>query len=252
MAAALAGVFVFAATPDAGAVASLRISDGTTTIVIADGSGIDGDSDTGVIVYNAPNGTFANWTISVSTGLTKPAFGLSNLPMMELNFVALYNNAGAAGSLTIDFTDTAFTGPTPASFGAKYGGNIATGATLTYTTYRDNANNAFADGADNDSNGSLPVVNTTTPGTGQPDAANLMTNSGTLTDLQSSFLWTAALTNSNPYSLTQRIAITQAAGSFRTTSGDATLFTPDGGMTAALLGFTFLGIAGLRRKFATA
>lgn len=233
LAAVVVGALALVATPKAEATASLRISDGTTTVTISDNAAGDLDGSTGSILFNSAVNQFAGWTISMSLGVTKPLNGAANFPIMEMNFTAIYNNASAGSTLTIQFTDTDFTGPSPTSFGATYGGNVAAGASLVYTTYRDNNNNPFADGADADT---------------LPDAGTLISTSPTYTGTQGGTQWTPMLSNTNPYSLTEQIVLTQSAGLGRTNSGDATLQTPDGGFTAALLGFGFLGLAGIRRK----
>lgn len=239
----MSGALLVAASAPALAVAELRISDGTNSVTIVDGGAGDLDSAAGSILFNAAPGTFAGWTISLDMGVTKPQIGGANFPQMELNFVAVYNNSAVGSTLTLQFTDTDFTGPTPTSFGATYGGNLAAGASLVYTTYRDNANDPFADGADADG-----PAGSTVPGAGAPDAGNVITTSQNYTGVQGGTVWTPMLTNSSPYSLTQQIVLTQAAGLGRSNSGDATLMTPDGGSTLCLLGMAMAGLAGIRRK----
>lgn len=137
----------------ANATAILRITDviGGTVVTIVDDSGSDGNPSTpGQISYNGAVGP--NWTINVVTGLTKPVQGSPAVPSMDINSVDRTTNAAlsaaASGStLRIEFTDTSFGPLVPGTaFSAGIGGTIQNrpGAGLTYATYFDAGNVAFA------------------------------------------------------------------------------------------------------------
>ena len=197
----------------ASAVASLSLFDGTTTVNVADGSGGDSNANTGAVTFN---GAIGVWTINVSTGLSKPILGSSSSPEMDLNSVDF---SSAAGTLVIRFTDDGFNTPGGGSAYATIGGTLANtaGNSITYKTYQ--------------------IIGGTT---------NLLTTISANTTPFSG-VGSAPTTPSGSYSLVQEITIVhKAKGS---TSFDATLTVPDGGMTAALLGFGLLGVEGLRRKF---
>jgi hypothetical protein len=99
--AVLAMVLLLGVTPLAHAVPTLTLTDGTTTITVADGDSIDpttfvGDySPTpGVVTYA---GALGVWNINVSTGIS-----LTGVPFMDL---LSGNGSTSAGTLTITFTD---------------------------------------------------------------------------------------------------------------------------------------------------
>jgi len=84
-------------------IASLTISDGTTTIVVTDGGASDSNPLSGVITWI---GAIGVWNINVDTGFTKPAIGSTTNPNMDLSFAA---NSTALGMLTLTFADSGFT-----------------------------------------------------------------------------------------------------------------------------------------------
>ncbi len=92
-------------TPRAHAVPTLTLFDGTTTIVVTDGSGLDQSGAAGVVTFN---GVIGVWDINVTTGLTKPVLGSASAPEMDLNSI---DHSTGAGILTITFSETGFTAP---------------------------------------------------------------------------------------------------------------------------------------------
>lgn len=199
------------------ALPSLRISDGTTTITIADNGVGDGNAASGVVMWS---GTVGVWDINVNTGLTKPTQGSALNPYMDLNFI---DHSSAAGTLTLWFSETDF-GPSNGSALAHIGGTAQ--GSVSYSTYWSSSNALFA-------------------------TSTLLTNQGPFAGGAYSGTSTAGpLNNSGPYSLTQVISLTHSASG--TTSGDAELSVPDSGTSILLLGagLTGLGLFGrFRRRF---
>ncbi len=198
------------------AVPTMKISDGITTLTIADGSGSDSNPGAGLVTWI---GTIGVWNINVNTGVTKPAFGDAENPYMDLNFVNGSSSSG--GTLTIWFSETDFTknGTAFAAIGGTTAGMVS------YETYYDSANALFGN------SGAL-----TNQGFG-PGAFSGTATGGPVMD-------------PNVYSLTQKITITH--GQQGVSSGDAELTVPDSGSTIALLGAALatLGLISRRRKVA--
>ncbi|HBH61495.1 MAG TPA: hypothetical protein DDX85_07110, partial [Nitrospiraceae bacterium] len=94
----------FLNTQSAHALATIRLSDGTTTFDVADGSGLDSNPNTGAVTYVGAVGT--NWWLNVTTGITKPALGSAGSPQMDLNDISL--TSYSAGNLSILFSETDF------------------------------------------------------------------------------------------------------------------------------------------------
>src|SRR6476659_7932600 len=87
------------------ATAQLRLSDGTTTIIVTDGAINDGLSTPGAVLYNGAVGS--NWKVNVTVGITKPQVGTANQPVLELH---TQNISQSAGQLTVQFTEINYTG----------------------------------------------------------------------------------------------------------------------------------------------
>lgn len=206
------GVLALAAVPPAHAVPMLRISDGTNTVTIADGSGIDSNSLTGAVTYS---GAVGNFMLNVSTGVSTPILGSQTWPHLDLSSVDISGTTG--GTLTILFSDN--------SFGASAGGVMASiggtsYGTVSYSTYYDASNTLLA-------------------------TSSLMTSQGLLGGVFSGTSYSELALN-YPYSLTQQLVI--AHSGYGATSFNAELKVPDGGSTVALLGAVLVGLEGFRRK----
>lgn len=137
---ALAASLVLGASAQAAPI--LRISDGTTTVTVADGSsGSCGDTiaSPGIVGLNCSIGS---WLLNVVVGIGHDVLG----NQIHLNSLNVSSSSG--GTLTVALTDTDFvnTGGYPAlSFGGGIGGYSA--GTVNYWMYVDDANTPFGSGA---------------------------------------------------------------------------------------------------------
>ena len=124
------------ATLNAGATAQMRLSDGTPagTITITDNGPGDVDPTVGQIFYIGPVG--ANWNVNAAVGSTYPKAGTPTTPIMDLN---VNNDSAAAGTLTIDWSDSGFTAGGAAALSI---GGISDG-TVTYQVWTDPGNTNF-------------------------------------------------------------------------------------------------------------
>ena len=194
------------------AIPTLTLSDGTTTIMVTDGSSMDLNPLAGAVtVVNAPLG---NFILNVSTGLTKPLSGSPSAPSLDLNSVVF---ATGAGNLTITFGETGFNA-FPGMLTGKVGGTVADGGSLTNIVMQ--------------------------------NALNLVTN-GPFGPGEFKGSGSAALIDGAPYSLTQTAILTFGSGQ-STTSFDAMASVPgvpDGGTTVTMLGIGLLAMGAARRLY---
>jgi hypothetical protein len=201
------------AAPGSATASSIKISDGITTLVIADGSLSDSDTTAGIVKYV---GTLGVWKLDLF-GITKPEDGSATDPYLYLHDFSASSTSAASSTLTIWFSDTGF-GPTGTYTVAEIGG--VTAGSVTYETFT---------------------------GTGLFDETTLLTSlafpSGAFSGTDIGTVTGAV----GPYSLTDKVTITHGAGSKVKTSFDATLTVPDGGTTLSLLGLSLLGLVAASR-----
>lgn len=202
------------------ALPQLRLTSGAATCTLSDNAaaavcagGATGSFDLSAI-DGAVAGTFTLgvWTVNVSTGITKPFIGTAASPYMDLNTV---NVSSGAGTLTVEFTETDFTGTGSSRivFGGTSNGN---GGSVTYSAYASALNTAFAQTT------LLATSGLMGPGAYSGDIAG----GGPLGAL---------------YSLTQVVTYTHTgAGS---SSGDHELIVPDSASAFMLLGLGLVGLA---------
>ena len=118
------------------AAAQLRLSDGTTTVIVVDeGPGDAASGRIGQVEYVGPVGP--NWYLDVTVGTGDPLIGSPSAPAMDIGTA---NNSSGAGTLTIDFTQDGFTSGGSADL--QIGG--VTVGQVTYQVFADQANTPFA------------------------------------------------------------------------------------------------------------
>lgn len=121
------GAIAFVAVPLASANAELILSDGlghTATVVAA--------SCGGTCTAATFNGALGAWNINVTTGTADPGAA----PIMDLNSID-HHNAGAASTLTIEWSNTTFVpvGTVPQGFAMNIGGTVGAFGTVTASLY---------------------------------------------------------------------------------------------------------------------
>ena len=150
------GVLLIWGTASAWGTAAVQLSDGSSTVTLQDNgvagcvgtcTGFAPSADvnvlTGAVTFS---GSFDNYIINVTTGLTKPVMGSPAVPSMDLNTVdtALGGSKGIpANTLTVKFTDTDFTAPS-GTFSMKGGGTSP--GSGSYKAYFDTGNSQFVQG----------------------------------------------------------------------------------------------------------
>lgn len=195
----------------------LTLSDGSATITVADDGVGDANTVLGAITYIGPIGSY--WIVNVTTGLSDPLIGGTNMASMDLNSV---NLSTAAGTLTISLSDS-FSLPYQTIVDTMKIGGTTNGAVL-YEKYI---------------------------GTAELD---LTTKIGTLSFMQpGAFSGEGTHSFDNPLgtlSMTQVVTITHGTGNL-TTSFDASNEATSVPVPATfwLLGAGLLDLVGIRRKF---
>lgn len=131
--AVLAAAFALApAVSHAGLV--LQITDGTSTLNVADGSGLDNVGDAGTVGYF---GSFGGWTVTAG-------FGTSAADPLAMHLSAVVVGDRTDGNLWIKFTHTGLDAAAgPMTFAAFGGGAGAAGAQASWAAYVDDSDQAF-------------------------------------------------------------------------------------------------------------
>jgi len=199
---------------------SLSINDGVDPVItIGDNTPGDLNPAIGVLTLSTNVGV---WSLTVSTGASKPALGSSTNPVMDLVIQA---SSTGAGSLTYTFSDPGFT-HAPATLNSTVSGHVISGAptTIDYSVFG-NASNIV---------GALTTQLTTT---GTVPLPILTSNSG-------------PLGFSTPFSLSQVVQLTASGAS--AVSVDASLnvtSVPEPSSVALTsLGLAFLVTGFARRR----
>lgn len=213
---------------DAKAAFKLELSSGATTVTITDGGAGDSSATAGVIAFNGSVG--ANFSINITTGISKPVLGSAFEAKMDLNSVNV--SSLGAGTLTIRLTDTDFILPNKIGdqmvLTNSWGGT--TNGSITAQGFASLSNTEF-----DTSGGATPFQGPFGPGAFSSTASSLV---GPFTAANQAF------------SLTEVVTITHT-GKGQVTSFDKeiTAVVPEPG-TLMLFGMGLLGVAayGWRRR----
>ena len=121
---------------DAGAATIIELSDGVTTVTVADGGLGDLSATPGVVVFSGAVGVF---DVNVTTGLSYPLLGAINQPAMNLDSVNV--SSGGTGTLTVKLTTTDYVGSGAGATTLQTGGT--TDGSIFVQSYVDTTNAAF-------------------------------------------------------------------------------------------------------------
>ena len=134
----LAALAASAVSVSAHAVPQLRLSDGINTVTVTDSGAGDVNPLAGVVVFNGAVGDFS---VNVTTGITKPLLGSPTDPILDLNSIDVTGAAG--GVLTIEFTKTDFfSSGSSLDLSTAIGG--VTADTVQFEHFASTTNTAFA------------------------------------------------------------------------------------------------------------
>jgi hypothetical protein len=221
---ALAVASVSQATP------MLRVSDGVTTITIADGAGTDLNLAVGAVTFS---GAINGWSILVTSGATKPVLGSATDPHLDLTWQVTHTSSAGGANLTICFSENGFNLATPTTMVADIGGTAGpAGNTVNVRTFYDLGNLELA----------TTTALTTHLFTSPPNGFSGSDVGGPVGPDPS-------------VAFTIKLVLSQAIGSV--SSGDIDLHTvgvPEGGSMVTFLGtgLLALGVFAARRKVARA
>jgi hypothetical protein len=201
---------------------TLTISDGVHPLIIVNDNFVgDLNPAIGEVTVSTNVGV---WSLSISTGVSKPALGSSTNPVMDLVIQA---SSTGAGSLTYTFSDVGF-GPAPGTLNAAISGQVISGAptTVGYSVYGD-SNNIV---------GALTTLLTTTGTIPLP----LLTSSS------------GALALSSPFSLSEVVKLTASGPSAVSVDSSFNVIPipepSSAGLTFLGLAFLVVGLASCRRS----
>lgn len=120
---------------------TLRLSDGTTSIEVADNMTGDLNPLIGAVTFL---GALGDFTVNVTTGVSYPVSGSQDSAHMQLNSIDIAGDA-AAGTLTISLSHTDFLTTGPIRFLAESSGIVSpASATISYDTFLGSDNALFS------------------------------------------------------------------------------------------------------------
>jgi hypothetical protein len=131
---AVAGALALVSAPQANATVSIKLTNGATTVIVADGSAQDSCAIANCVTFN---GSIGNYLINVSTGIANNTVN----PFLDLNSVNLAI-AGNAGVLTIATSYNGYTTSAP-NFLFQVGGTSSLGGPTSFSAYGGNTNTLF-------------------------------------------------------------------------------------------------------------
>lgn len=210
-------VLLLAGAPWAHAVGTLVISDGSSTIVVTDGSGSDANSNPNVVQFT---GVLGIWNIT-AVGSTGIGAGAPN----ELTLGASETSSSGPGTLKLFYSDINFSLSGTVSYTNSFGGTAGTGRSLSPTTWWDASN---------------LVTNETTQ----------LTSQGPFTTASFNQTVSGNTSVTSPFSLTIETDITHSTASFSSFSDTLVLVPEPGTWALCALGLTglFVQVRARRRK----
>jgi len=132
---ALFGLLLMASAPNAFAVVELKLTNGSTTIDVLDGSALDSCAAADCVTYN---GSVGNWNINVDTGLVS-----SDPNSLDLSYSGKSAIANA-GALMVVVSENGFT-PQTTGFTFDVGGtsSLRSGGSILFQAFGGNSNTKF-------------------------------------------------------------------------------------------------------------
>jgi hypothetical protein len=214
------------APPQAKAILTLTLQNGSTTVSISDAcaAGCTGGTDlNGLANVVTFIGTVGDWLVNVSTTLSNN----NTNPLLDLNSIDSYLTAsGGSSPLTIEASQNGYTNGLTAVT-THVGGTISpgSGGSATYTAFGGNSDTLF-----DYSNQLGPVLGPFTTPSFSGDGTG-----GTL--------------SVNPYSLTLRAVLDYTTAGFHTTSADFAINgVPEPTSVSLMIGLVLVAAGALRRK----
>jgi len=213
---ALLGVLALVCTP-AYATIEIKITDGTTSVDVLDGSALDSCPAANCVTFN---GAIGDWNVNVDTGTS---MGASAPNIMDLNFNGHHTASATSTTLTITLSDNGFIPASP-GFTDLVNGNQTAGGTTTATLFGGNSNTKFD--------------------TTQKIGSVLTFTTATISAADGG----SAATSVSPYSLTQVLTLTYGTAAGQTTGDWAVQGVPEPASVTLLGGVLLAIVSGIRRK----